>query len=217
VYQFTTTQAQKVTITATSSDSDAVLALRTAPCALATSELACADFTSDPDPEVIVRPSLPAGTYFVVLTGYSAAQGNFGLTLTLDAPQPPPANDTCTAPETVTLTNGMATRTVDLTAANADIDSDLCGSNARGPEVVYSVAVGANQRLTVTATAATVDPVVFFRSPTCTTAPSLECSDLGGTGDVETATFLSPAAATYFVVVKAYGAAGPVDVTFAVQ
>lgn len=217
VYQFTTTQAQKVTITATSSDSDAVLALRTAPCAMSSSEIACADFTSDPDPEVIIRPALPAGTYFVVLTGYGTSPGNFGITLTLEAPLTPPANDTCTAPETVTLTNGMATRTVDLTAANADIDSDLCASRAAGPEVVYSVAVGANQTLTVTATGATVDPVVFFRTPTCATEPSVECSDSGGLGDPETATFLSPAAGTIFVVVKAYGAPGSVDVTFAVQ
>jgi hypothetical protein len=83
------------------------------------------------DPAAAVARRLAAGTYFIVVDGdASATSGDFDLAVVTTMPSTPPANDTCTAPETVTLTNGMATRTVDLTAANADIDSDLCGSSA---------------------------------------------------------------------------------------
>lgn len=220
VYTFTTTQAQKVTLTATSvNGSDGVLSLRGAACAMASSEVQCSDESGGGSDEILIEKNLPAGTYFVVLTAYRANLGEFGLSLALDAPVLPPANDTCAGAEMVTLTGGTATRNVDLSAANADYSPD-CRTSSTGGDVVYAVEVPGGQTLTVSAMGMGVDSVVQINGATCDLMGGmpLECSDSTYSGDTETATTTnSGATATYFVVIKAYSSSGPVDVTFTVM
>lgn len=221
VYQFTTTQTQKVTLTAEASAGDPVLELRGAPCASGTA-IDCEDTGSAGDTETLVVKALPAGTWYVVLRAYNTATSTFGLTLALDAPQLPPANDTCAAPETVTLTNGMGSATARLTDANRDISSDLCGTGASGSDVVYLITIPAMQTLTVAATplGQDVDAMLFARTPTCTTVPSTQCIDTGAGGDPETLVVpnATAAAVDVYVVVKAYSsfAQEDVSVSFAV-
>lgn len=221
VFTFTLTQAQKVTLTLLgTSGEDGVLQLREPACASGPAR-ACAD-TSSSGAETLLFNSLPAGTYFVDVAAYRASGGSFGITLELDAPVTPPANDTCAAPEVVTLVNGAAGATASLDTANPDVLSDLCRPEAHGADVVYAVDVPAGQTLTVVATpqGPDVDPVVFVRTGTCASAQSLECRDSAGGGSAETLTVpnLGATPVTMFVVVKAYDSdLGAVDVTFTVN
>ncbi len=217
VYTFTTTTVQRMVLTATGmAGADALLELRSGACDPGT-VVSCNNSAGTTAPEVVTINSLPAGTYYVLL-GSAGSGTAFGISLALSAPLAGPANDSCTAPEVITLNTGMATRSIDLSLAAADI-SEVCGGlTGTGNDVVYSVVVPANQRLTVTAAAGSAaDPVLYIRTPTCATTPSVVCADVGGTGGSETATVLNGATmATYFVVVKAYRVPGTVDLMFAV-
>ncbi len=204
-YQFTTTAPQKVTIRATGiGTADAVISLRTA-CSDMLSELNCVDTTSNP--EVLTMINLPAGTYYVLLAAYGALAGQFDLTVDLAPPVLPPVNETCAMPEVVVLTGGMATRNIDLTAASADIASDLCATLSDGADVTYEVAIPAGQTLTVVATPVGlfVNPVLFARQPVCSMAVSIACVDNGFGGDPETLvvpnTTVGPL--TVYIIVKA--------------
>jgi hypothetical protein len=220
VYQFTTTQAQRVVLTATGvgTGADAVLALRAAPCDTSM-DLACVNNAFPPNAEVLTRNNLPAGTYYVLL-GSNGSDTAFGLELTLDAPRLPPTNEDCTAPEVVTLTAGTAMRNVDLTDAVADLPSDLCSLGSTGGDVVYEVTIPAMQTLTVLGTpvGTVLDPVLFARAPVCATTPSVACIDTGGAGTAETLSVPNTTASpmTVFVVVKAYrlSAPGEINLTF---
>jgi hypothetical protein len=207
VYTFTTTATQMVRITATGTgDSDPVLSLRGMPCDSAT-DLECVNDTDSFDPEVLLLNNLPAGTYYVMLAS-DGTEGQFGIELEVLPNVGAPTNESCTAPETVTLTGGTATRIVDLAQATIDLPSDLCADMADGPEVVFQVTIPANETLTVDAdpNGADLDPVIFYRAPMCTTTPSLDCVDDGFPGDAETLDITNTTASpmTVFVVVKAY-------------
>ncbi len=217
VFQFSTTQAQRVVVTATGvgTSADAVLALRGGPCD-SSADLRCANNEGFSAPEVLTVNNLPAGTYYVLL-GSDGTDTAFGISLALEPPRPPPTNESCSAPEMVTLTAGAATRTVDLTDATADIASDLCGLSSDGGDVVYEVSIPAMQTLTVVATpvGSVLDPVLFAKTPTCAMATSEVCLDDGFPGDPETITVpnTTAAAITAFVVVKAYNIESPGEVT----
>lgn len=219
VFQFTTTQAQRVVVTATGvGDSDAVLSLRGGPCATAM-DLVCANNAGSLDPEIVSSNNLPAGTYYVIL-GSNGIDAQFGIELTLEPPRPPPTNDSCTMPDVVTLTGGAATRFVDLTDATADIDSDLCTTTADGADVVYEVTIPAMQTLTVVGTPVgfVLDVVLFAKSPVCAMATSEVCVDTGFAGAPDTLIVpnTTAGAKTVFVVVKAYRLTDPgeINLTF---
>lgn len=216
VYQFTTTAPQRVTLTAASItadggvDGDAVISLRRAPCDQDTNQVACVD-DRGLGTEALLVPNLPAGTYYVVLTSWSETVGSFAVRLTVDPVRVPPSNDTCASPDVVMLTGGMATRTVDLADARADIPSDLCAAVANGADVVYEVTIPPMQTLTVVATP--VPPIVgmvlldtvLFAKVGCGGAVSEVCVDNGGPGP-EILTVPNPSASpkTVFVVAKAF-------------
>ena len=220
VFQFTTTQAQRVVITATAvGNSDAVLAIRSAPCDDAMSEVRCANNAGSSNPEILINNNLPAGTWYVIL-GSDGVDAQFGIELALQTPIPPPTNDSCTLPEVVTLTAGTATRSIDLTLAQADITVDCNGDpDANGADVVYAVTIPAMQTLTVDANPVglAVDPVLFSTSPACISPPAV-CENSGFGGDSESIAVpnMTPGPVTVFVVVKAYSASSPgvIDLTF---
>ena len=212
VYQFTTTQAQRVVVTATGvGDTDPVLALRGAPCATSI-DLVCSNSTGAMNPEVLIQNNLPAGTYFVIVRS-DGTNAQLLIQLALEPPRPPPSNDTCTLPEVVTLAGGTAMRSVDLGIALPDITSDLCGTFADGADVVYQVTIPLGQTLTVVGTpvGTMLDPVLFAKSPVCTMATSEVCADVGASGTAETLVIPNTTGIPklVFVVVKAYRLASP--------
>ncbi len=90
----------------------------------------------------IIGAELTAGvTYYIVVTGYSAAEGDYVLDMTgFDTPPPPPApaNDLCDDGEILPL--GAYSIDGDTTAANDDYtltSSGCTGFSANGNDVVY--------------------------------------------------------------------------------
>jgi hypothetical protein len=219
VYSFTTTQAQKVTITldGTADFADGVLMMLDSPCATG-AQRACLDAEGGSTPEKLVFNSLPAGTYYLFVAGYGSDDLDYGLTLALDPPATLPANDTCAAPEVVTLTAGTATVTAALENGNPDYTSPDpdCADGSAGNDLVYQVEIPAMQTLTVVATPTASDPVLFASTGTCF-APTLVCLDDSGAGSAESLTVPNTTAApvTAYIIVKSYDAnAEPVTLTF---
>lgn len=224
VYTFTTTQPQRVTITATgSSSADAMLELRAAPCDTGMS-LRCASSTFG-GTETLSNGNLPAGTYYVVI-GSNGTDTAFGVQLTLDPPFVV-TNDTCATPDTVTFTNNMATRFLDMTAAQADyngidISNTDCFDQPTGQEVVYQVTIPPMQTLTVTAVGVGLtDPVLIELFPACMMTVATTCADDTFDGGTETLVVqnLTASPRTTFVIVKTYDTffTGDMNVTFALQ
>lgn len=225
IYQFTTTQPQLVVVSAVGgSSADAVLEIRAAPCDTGTS-LACANGTFG-GTETVGANNLPAGTYYVVL-GSDFTDTAFGVELTLSPPTTSFANDTCAAPETVTFTNNVATRFLDLRLAMADynaidISNTDCFDVPTGAEVVYQVTIPAMQTLTVTGVGlGDTDPVLLEMSPMCTSTVANTCADDSFTGGSETLVVPNTTASpvTTFILIKTYDATttGDMAVTFSLQ
>jgi hypothetical protein len=138
-------------------------------------------------------------------------------------------NDTCSMPEVITFTGGMATRTVDLGDANADYDAvDLsnttCIDQPSGGDIVYDVTIPPNQTLTVTATPpmmANTDTVLVQMIPMCSGNPATSCADSTFSGGTETLTVMNSTASPMqnFIIVKGYdfNSSGALNLTFAVQ
>ncbi|MFO0598749.1 MAG: PPC domain-containing protein [Myxococcaceae bacterium] len=219
VYQFTLSQPQRVTVTATgTANADAVLELRSGACDPGTS-VACADTTST-GAESVIAKNLAAGTYYVVLGSNDSADTQFGISLTVEAVRGVPANDTCSAPEAVTFTAGMATKSVDLSDAHVDLSID-CRTTGTGEDVVYSVTIPAMQTLTVTTTQVSpFDVMVAAVTPTCAMAASVACADSAISGpETITVPNMTASPLPVFVIVKSYRPVVPeqVNVTFQVQ
>jgi len=221
VYAFTTTAPQRVVVTVTGSvDSDAVLELRGAPCETGAS-VRCADNESTGG-ETVTANNLPAGTYYVVL-GSNGTETQFGIQLSVEPPRPV-TNETCAAANVVTFTAGMASRSVDLADAVADLTLD-CATSADGQDVVYSVTIPAMQTLTVVAApvgASIADPVLaVVQAGMCMAMSTGTCVDSGGSNADETLMVPNTTAAqvTVFIVLKGYDATEPgeVSLTFSVQ
>ncbi|MDF1564400.1 MAG: hypothetical protein P1V51_15255 [Deltaproteobacteria bacterium] len=128
---------------------DGVLALRAMPCADAGSALSCSDLQTP----TLFEPELPGGLYYLIVDGYDGAAGPFTLDVSLGAPLPPPANDTCAAAEVVSVAGGTATVTGHTYRGSDTLDPVGCLSFAQpGPEVFFAVDLLAGQTLTATAT-----------------------------------------------------------------
>ena len=205
IYTFTLAQPQKVTLNAVAvNGSDPVVSLRTT-CTDDTSELRCRDRGGSDDDEVISYGSLPAGTYFVVLSSYRDTSTELGLSLTIDAPVPPPPNDTCATP--TTLVPGMS-QTVD----NADVAADYehgCAFSSGG-DLVYQFTLTQPQKVVVHATAGNQDtnPIVSLRTTCVDDTSEFACADQTYSGEDETITESLLAAGTYFVILSTYDDSG---------
>jgi len=99
-------------------------------CTRADSELACA-----PDGTELAIPALPAGTWWVVLTG-PAAGGPYWLSLSLGDPAPPPDNDGCAA--STPVEPGKRVDGSTWTAAD-DATGDVCPEARPGAGDVFFV------------------------------------------------------------------------------
>ena len=200
VYQFTLAQPQKVTLTATGMNgADGIVSLRGAPCDSDTAELGCVDQESSA-PEVLTLLYVPAGTWYVVVQAYGTTEGTFGVSLALDAPVLPPANDTCSTPATL---SANVSQTVELASAATDYTVDC--SFYQGGDAVYAFTTTAPQRVVVTVTGSVdSDAVLEVRGAPCETGTSVRCADNESTGG-ETVTANNLPAGTYYVVLGSNG------------
>ncbi len=220
VYSYTTTARSNVTVTVRAvigSPLHPVVAVRSA-CATAGTELGCAASLLGEARSVTLNGQL-AGTYFVWVDSADSTQGAFQLEVTAT---PTVDNDTCAAPQGLSVVGQTATALGDTSfAANGNLGSDptpSCSVSAKGSgrDVVYSYTLTTPRDVTVSVTptgaSPTFQPVLYVRNSACTataTVNELACvSPLAPT--VARASFLAQGVGTYFVWVDgAQDTAGP--------
>ena len=218
VFSFTLAQAQDVTVAVTPTGAsptfEPVVSVRTA-CGDATrpAEKGCVSPLA-PVPGRLTLVNQQPGTYVVWVDGARDTAGPFQLEVILAPPTPPPANDTCAAPQALTFTSGTATVSGStLQAANDNSGYDVsptCSTTARqtGRDVLYAMTLASPQDVVLTVTPAsgsTLNPVLYVRKSSCTSqllADELVC--LQRVGPV-TATLTALPAGTYWIWVDGAG------------
>jgi hypothetical protein len=217
VYQLTPQVAGKLTVKLTATY-DSVLYGWSGSCGTSGKTLGCDDAVGVSTPETLSFPVLPGQSYWMVVDGYSLADGPFSLAFDL---VPAPDNDTCAAPTAVSLMTGeKVTLTGDSTGAASDY-ATLC-SSAIGPDAAYVVTPASSGKLIISLSADTsgYDPILYAGTGACATGPlSGSCKDSSGGGGTETLTIASAVAGTsYWVMADAYKAAGgPYHISFELQ
>ncbi|MSP62092.1 MAG: hypothetical protein EXR72_17510 [Myxococcales bacterium] len=206
VYTFTTLQAQSFLATLTPDKSTPnyrpVLFLRKV-CASAAmaDELACTKGAIGGAADITVA-NLPAGKYWLWADSLDNASGKFTLDATLAGP--PPANDTCAAPEKLTFVNNMAAATVETLVAKDD-GSGTCGGTS--PDAIYTFTTLKDQQITITVApdmnSAAYQPLVYLRA-SCA-AGELGCIDAGKPGVPAKLVVPFVPAGTYFLWVDGFG------------
>lgn len=218
VYSFTLAQPQDVTVSVTPTGVNPtfqpVVSVRTA-CADATrtAEKGCVSPLA-PTTGTLTLVNQPAGTYVVWVDGALDTAGPFQLEVVLAPPTPPPANDSCAAPQALAFSSGVASVTGSTRQAandnNAFDVSPTCSATARqtGRDVVYSMTLAQPQDVTLTVTplaGSTLNPVLYVRQASCTSqlfGDELVC--LQKVGPVS-ATLTALPAGTYWVWVDGAG------------
>ncbi|MEW5739696.1 MAG: hypothetical protein AB1938_12255 [Myxococcota bacterium] len=218
VYRLELASQSDVTVTATGTTGvNPVLALRRAPCAAA-DQVKCANALAFANETLIAR-NLPAGTYFLVVERVGLATGFVTVRATVTAPTPPPPNDSCAAPRAITFPVGVNTTTFTVdTSVALDDEAGTCNGQPDSPETVYSLTLGTQRVVTVTARATpgfTANPVLYLRGGGCDalSGTEVQCVDAATTGAETLTATLNPG--TWFLFVEGFGAAGagPTDVT----
>jgi hypothetical protein len=213
VYQLTLTAAQDIQVDAVGQGGvDPVLYLRASPCASGT-ELSCRHAVGTS--ESLTVKNRPAGTYYLFVEQAGSTTGIIDVTVNLNPPTPPPANDTCAAPSQLTVVPGTPTSLVADTSAATDAQAGTCVTAAGSQELVYAFTTAAPHDIVVTATGATgVNPALYLRASPCGSGAQLACIDATFAGGTETFTSPNRPAGTYYLFVETVGAAaGAVDVT----
>ncbi len=218
LFSYTLASARDVTISVTptgaSPSYQPVVSVR-ASCADATraGEQGCAS-PAAPTSGQLSLVNQPAGAYFVWVDASQDTSGPFQLEVVTAAPTPPPANDNCSAPETLTFSNDVATVVGStLQAANDNFGGDVsptCSPSAKqsGRDVVYqfTLAQPRDVRLQLAPSAGSpLIPALYVRRSSCTSqllADEVVCQT--AIGGVDT-TLTRLAAGTYFVFVDSSG------------
>lgn len=179
VYQFTLTQPQDVNLAltpATGSSLIPALYVRRTNCTsqLLSDEVVCLNQVGG-----VTAPltNLAAGTYFVFVDSSGGTSGAFGLRVTLSAPTPAPANDTCAGAQSLVFVNGVATASGStFGASNSNSPTDnapACGTDFLprrfGRDLVYSYTLATAQDLDITVAPSAgsgLVPTLYVRAPT---------------------------------------------------
>jgi hypothetical protein len=219
IYRLTLTQAQDVAFSATGVGSvNPVLFLRSTDCAAGT-QLICRNLSGGGGTESFSLFNLAAGDYYLFVESYGNPKGQIAVTVTLSPPSLPPVNDTCAAPEVLTVVPGTPTTFTANTTPATDAESGTCVTTPGSKEVVYEITTTAAHDIVVTAVVAwDVNPALYLRSGTCTGGAEVQCVDATYWGGPETlAAYNQPAGVYYLVVETVWSASGassgPSDVT----
>jgi hypothetical protein len=156
----------------------------------------------------------PAGTYFVWVDSAADTSGPFQLEVVTAPPTPPPANDSCAAPEVLTFNAGVASVTGStLQAANDNYAGDVsptCSPSAKqsGRDVVYQFTLAQPRDVTLSLAPTAGSPLIpalYVRKSNCTSqllSDEVVClNQVGGVVAQQT----NLAAGTYFVFVDSSG------------
>lgn len=207
-YTFTIAQPRRVraTVSGTGAPFDPVLSLRSE-CGAAATEVACANGSTGTT-EVLEVMNLPAGTYTLVVDSATTGAGPFSLLW--EVLDPPPANDSCASPTTLTPGVTLTGQTV-AGAADDELGTGACASLAK-TDVVYTFTTATDRRAVVTVNS-TFNAAVYLRGADCTAdGVDLACANASPSSEVIDVGFLP--AGTYHVVVENMSGAGTTfDVT----
>ncbi|MDP2273592.1 MAG: hypothetical protein Q8K32_22825 [Archangium sp.] len=219
VFSYTLTAAQDVTISVTPTGASPtfkpVVSVRAATCGDASraGERGCVSPLAPTEGRLSLI-NQPAGTYFVWVDSAADTSGPFQLEVVTAPPTPPPANDSCTAPELLTFTGDVATVSGStLQAANDNYAGDVsptCSPSAKqsGRDVVYQFTLTQPQDVSLSLTPASGSPLIpalYVRRTNCTSqllSDEVVClNQVGGVATQQT----NLAAGTYFVFVDSSG------------
>ncbi|MBI3184236.1 MAG: PPC domain-containing protein [Myxococcales bacterium] len=202
VYTFTTTSTLDFSATVSTSTFAPALHLRGGSCAAGT-EYTCDYSTIAGGSATITYYSLPAGTYYLFVDGYSStSSGSYSLTASLTGSVA--TGDTCAAPRQLIFDGGVATDVHTTTGAANDYSSSGCF--ASGPDVVYTFTTTSTGNLTATVTPSTTGlrPTVYLRGSTCATGSEYACQSATSSGGTATLSYTSLPPGTYYLFVDGY-------------
>ncbi|NMC70993.1 MAG: hypothetical protein GYA57_13140 [Myxococcales bacterium] len=172
VYRFTTTEPQDVTLRVTPLGVDAryVVALRT-DCPSGASEIGC----RSGNPAEMTRRSLPAGTYYVIVSGDAASRSaRFLLEAAFGPPTPVPPGDTCLDAADISA-GGRFTGT---TLACGDDFEPGCGSGLTYVDAVYRFHLDAPQSVDLSLGGlSSSDAYLDLRMGACGGGSSVRCTN----------------------------------------
>lgn len=219
VYSYTLTQAQDVTIAVTPTGLgptwEPVLSVRAGACDDASrgAERGCVSPLA-PTTARLGLVNQPAGTYYLWVDSAADTTGPFQLEVTLAPATPPPANDSCSAPEALAFTNGVATVSGStLQAANDNYGGDVsptCSPSAKqsGRDVVYQFTLSDPKDVRfqlAPAAGSSLIPALYVRRGDCQSqllGDEVVCAvQVGGLDALQA----NLAAGTYFVFVDSSG------------
>lgn len=241
-YALTLTADAQVTAAITPADSAKTGVVSIIPACGTNNDLVCGS-SSGTTAGTATKSFLAAGTYYIVADNFGGDNGPFSLTVTLAAPVPPPAGDTCE-----TLPSGSSSQDIALSAigdggytASVQFDTTLyandtksattgpCSGYGTGHDEVFRVAVPSPvSSLTATVTpygdAGSFQPVVYIRSSPCSDVgftdggPGSELAcDAPFSNTTATATATTVPAGTYYVWVDGTSSSyGPGTLTVSV-
>ncbi len=181
---------------------DGVLELRGQECSSALDALSCSDHW----PPRIFEPILPAGTYHLLIDGYSGDRGPFDLFVRRGRPLSSPANDTCEHAETIDTSSLPATLRgyTWLSENNLYPGLDCTGYSLDGPDVVYAVDLAASETLVATVVPEPgFDPAIYLLE-SCDFETCLVGADDFFVSRPETISYTAQQGGRYYVVVDAW-------------
>lgn len=165
VLTFTLESPRNVSIEARGEFFTTAIALRTS-CADRTSELAC----HQAFPSSIRQRSLPAGTYFVIVS--ASAAGDVTIQASFTAPSPPPTNETCATPIDISaggIVNGVMFDSRDDLTTQCGIETSA--------DIVYTFTTTSEQDVRISASASTGESLAWEVRPTCDSSEgSVRCA-----------------------------------------
>ena len=195
VYSFTIASRRDVTVLLDGGTRYMNASIRTA-CASSATEVEC---TAGLPSRSRLR-DLAAGTYFVVVEGYSRAA--FGLTVTTSPPTPiipVSGNDTCGTAIVVPPTGGLYSGTT--TTALDDYRSAVCIGVADGYDVAFRLDLATPKVVTASTDGSTFDTVLMIFRDSCVSDGDAYCDDDGGSGRLTSALSRTLGPGTFFFVV----------------
>jgi hypothetical protein len=158
----------------------------------------CSGFTSEYDFLTVLGTN-----YYVLVHGFSAATGNFDLTLTCTVPPTPPSNDTCLTAETISCGD---VKTGDTTLATNDSSLPFCGTTlTSGPGVWYEfVGTGDEIFVTVDTNGSDFDTKLGVFTGECGALTCVDGDDDGGDGLQSELSFTSEVNTAYYIYVTGF-------------
>jgi hypothetical protein len=146
-------------------------------------QVACATATSAGAVTTLALPHLPAGSWSIFIDGANNTAGPFDVRFDFKLPAPPPANDTCSMPQSVALSGAPITvygTTWGATDQHSGCELPL---GSYSPDVVYSLVINQKQSLGIDLRAepgSNLKPVLTLMQPA--TCSSTSPSDIKGCG-----------------------------------